>query len=240
MKWKSEKAIVEIKGYGDELSLLLDENSPFDQLELELENLLHKSDSKSFFEGSSIVINSNRILKDEELSRIEFLLKQEGNLRLKKIDKDKQYSQKDIQSKSLENMSNLENQRNKKEIGIVEYLIGQGFQAEESVIIKQTLRSGQNIRSRKSVILLGDINPGAEVISAKDIIVLGTLRGMAHAGATGDIESKIISLKMQPTQIRIADIVTRPPVGDKSPSVPEIAFVEDNHIVMEEFPKVRK
>ncbi len=97
-----------------------------------------------------------------------------------------------------------------------------------------TVRSGQNIASDGHLVVLGDVNPGAEVSANGNVIVLGALRGLVHAGAGGDRNALVIALGLSPTQIRIADIITRAP--DDNPAVvfePEIACVRDNKIYID-------
>ena len=56
----------------------------------------------------------------------------------------------------------------------------------ETVIVPRTVRGGGRVESSASVVIIGDVNAGAEVVAEDDIIVLGTLRGLAHAGSSGN------------------------------------------------------
>jgi septum site-determining protein MinC len=99
------------------------------------------------------------------------------------------------------------------------------------LIIKNTCRSGTRIVSHSDCVILGDVNPGAEVLAVGDVIIFGNLRGVAHAGATGDRSARIWALSIEPNQIRIADIVAVPPKGGKpTPRRFEIAEIQDNVI----------
>lgn len=89
---------------------------------------------------------------------------------------------------------------------------------EGPLIVRHTCRSGSRIFSQSDCLILGDVNPGAEVIAIGDIIVFGALRGMAHAGAGGDMGAKIWALSIEPSQLRIGDRVTALPKGRKSNS----------------------
>jgi septum site-determining protein MinC len=102
---------------------------------------------------------------------------------------------------------------------------------DSTLVIKNTCRSGTRIVSHSDCVVLGDVNPGAEVIAVGDIIIFGNLRGIAHAGATGDRSARIWALSIEPNQIRIADIVAVPPQGGKpTPRRFEIAEIQDNLI----------
>jgi septum site-determining protein MinC len=100
----------------------------------------------------------------------------------------------------------------------------------DALYLQMTVRSGVEIRHPGTVIILGDINPSGIVIADGDIIIWGRLRGVAHAGASGNRESLIMALQMQPTQLRIADAVARSP--EKSPTnfYPEVAHITSEGI----------
>jgi septum site-determining protein MinC len=95
----------------------------------------------------------------------------------------------------------------------------------DALYLQMTVRSGVEIRHAGTVIILGDINPSGIIIADGDILVWGRLRGVAHAGASGNRESLIMALQMEPTQLRIADAVARAP--EKSPTnfLPEVAHI---------------
>ncbi len=99
-----------------------------------------------------------------------------------------------------------------------------------------TVRSGRLLQSEGNLVVLGDINPGSEVVAAGNIVVMGSVRGIVHAGCTGNREAFIVALNLSPTQIRIADIITRPPDDDERKKiVPEKAYIKDETIYIEEY-----
>lgn len=95
----------------------------------------------------------------------------------------------------------------------------------DPLYLQTTLRSGADIRHNGSVIILGDLNPGSSVVADGDILVWGRLRGLAHAGAKGNGRCLIMALQMEPTQLRIADFVARPPETPPTEYYPEVAYV---------------
>jgi septum site-determining protein MinC len=101
---------------------------------------------------------------------------------------------------------------------------------DHPLYLQNTVRSGVEIRHPGTVIILGDLNPGGTVIAAGDIFVWGRLRGVAHAGAQGNRQSRIIAIQMQPTQIRIADLLARAPEQQPSQFEPEIAYITPDGI----------
>jgi septum formation inhibitor MinC len=102
-------------------------------------------------------------------------------------------------------------------------------------VLYGTIRSGQRIETEHSLIVFGDINSGAELVAGGDIVVLGNLRGIAHAGAYDETGGGrvIFALNLQPTQLRIGMTISRG--SSESGSVPEVARVEGNLIIVEPY-----
>jgi septum site-determining protein MinC len=94
----------------------------------------------------------------------------------------------------------------------------------DPLYVKMTVRSGTEIRHPGSVIIFGDVNAGGEVIADGDILVWGKLKGMAHAGAKGNLRATIVALHLEATQLRIGDYVARVDVPTTQYS-PEISYV---------------
>ncbi len=95
----------------------------------------------------------------------------------------------------------------------------------EPLYLKNTIRSGEEIFHPSSIIIFGDVNPGATIIAHGEIFVWGALKGIAHAGARGNRQALIMALRMEPTQIRIADLVARAPDNPPENHIPEVAYV---------------
>lgn len=95
----------------------------------------------------------------------------------------------------------------------------------EPLYMQLTVRSGVEIRHPGTIVILGDLNPGGAVVAAGDIFVWGRLRGIAHAGASGNRNCRIMALQMEPTQLRIADVVARAPGTPPAQFYPEVAYV---------------
>lgn len=109
----------------------------------------------------------------------------------------------------------------------------EGITEDNCLFIERTLRSGKSINFNGHVLVIGDVNPGAEIIATGNIVVLGALRGVAHAGAAGDRKALVTAYYLNPTQLRIADHVTRAPDEEVAWRGPEIARISDGKIVVE-------
>ena len=100
----------------------------------------------------------------------------------------------------------------------------------------RTLRSGTAIRFDGDVIVFGDVNPGAQIIATGNVLVLGSLRGMVHAGASGDENAIILGFDLRPTQLRIGRKIAIAPNEDAASGTnPTVARVRDDKIVLDPY-----
>ena len=101
-------------------------------------------------------------------------------------------------------------------------------------VVTGTIRSGIRVDFEGSIVVLGDVNGGAEVVAEGNIIVLGNLRGFAHAGAKGNRSAFIAANTINPTQLRIGDIIMRNFQDKKEVgNTYEIASIKLGEIVIE-------
>ena len=115
-------------------------------------------------------------------------------------------------------------------------------ESHDALLVRRTLRSGQMVRYPAAVVVLGDVNPGAEIIAGGDIIVLGSLRGLVHAGATGNDDAVVCALTLSASQLRIGSHIAMAPETKqknryrffrRTLPMPECARVQDGSIVVE-------
>ena len=101
---------------------------------------------------------------------------------------------------------------------------------DDLTIHRGTLRSGDHLQCQGSVLLLGDLNPGARISAGGHVLVWGRLRGVAHAGAQGDRNARIVAMHLRPLQLRIADAVARGPADPPADGQAEAAYLVDGEI----------
>ncbi|AFM43154.1 septum site-determining protein MinC [Desulfosporosinus acidiphilus SJ4] len=111
--------------------------------------------------------------------------------------------------------------------------VDEGMVSGQCLFVERTMRSGKSVQFEGHVVVLGDVNPGAEIIATGNIVVLGSLRGVAHAGATGERTASVSAYHLAPTQLRIADLVTRAPDEESEERGPEIARIKDDRLIVE-------
>ena len=98
-----------------------------------------------------------------------------------------------------------------------------------------TLRSGQEVSFNGNIVVIGDVNPGALLRAKGNIVVLGSLRGVAQAGIGGNKYAVVAAYSLLPTQLRIAEMIVRPPDDDMQYKLPEIAKIVDGRVVIEPY-----
>ena len=101
------------------------------------------------------------------------------------------------------------------------------IESSETKFFKSSLRSGQKIEFEGSIVILGDVNYGAEVVAEDNIVVLGVLRGMAHAGAKGNVDAIIAAHRIDSPQIRIASKIRERSNDEIENSAYTYAFVNE-------------
>lgn len=183
------------------------------------QTLVHKfQEAKGFFNQAKYIIDEKNDFNEDQMKRIEALFSAHGMTRQEIVEK-------------LTPISHITSVEKKAESEI--------FQASQNaVLIARSLRSGQKVYVQGDAVLRGDVNPGAQVIATGNIIIFGACRGIAHAGVQGDENSFVMACKLIPTQIAIADKISRAPeeADSKDEQVyPEIAYISDHHIVVEPY-----
>lgn len=102
----------------------------------------------------------------------------------------------------------------------------------ETVIVPKTVRSGTRVEATGSAIIFGDVNAGAEVVANGDVVVLGLLRGLAHAGASGNENAIIWAQTILAPQLRIAGLLAQSGVEGEAATGPEIAKITGGQIML--------
>lgn len=201
-----------IKGSKNGIVVHMDASAPFAEL-LSLVEQKFNSSKKFFNSGSLTVSFAGRTLSDEE--------------------------EKTLRDAIMEVLGNTEiafvpYEMPKKSIAEVDFY---GVEEGLTKFHQGLVRSGQQIASEGNLVVIGDANPGSELLAGGNIIVMGALRGIVHAGCKGNRSAIVVALNLCPTQLRIADIITRSPDGQVQTDklMPEIAFIRDDMIYIDDY-----
>ena len=224
---------VQIKNEDDRLLLILPSEAetnldlPWSEVWQELKHLLQGREQSWQPETEVCLVASDRLIDNRQLQSVEQTLK-EVDLKLISVSTSRRqtavaaatagYSVEQNKQTNLALFDSSQSDSNSTEL------------LAEPLYLRHTIRSGVEIRHSGTIIVCGDLNPGGAVIAAGDIFVWGRLRGVAHAGARGNRQSRIMALQMEFTQLRIANTVARSPQNLPQNFEPEVAFVNDKGI----------
>ncbi|OPA80348.1 septum site-determining protein MinC [Paenibacillus selenitireducens] len=111
----------------------------------------------------------------------------------------------------------------------------------EMKIMTGVVRSGQVLHHVGNLLFLGDVNPGGIIHCTGDIYIMGSLRGMAHAGFEGNENAIISASYFSPTQLRIADVISRPPdEWEIKESNMEFAYLQEGQMQIDKISNISR
>ena len=192
-----DKQCVILKGRRDGISILLDDKADFNLIKDVLRDRV--AGSRGFFDGAKATVNfKGRKLTAQEEAVLLDIIQYEANLNVDMPAPDEKDLPKNLRLIPASPP------------GIVPA-------QSDTFYYRGGVRSGQTIRQNGSVVVIGDVNPGGEIKATGNIIILGALKGTAWAGAPGDTggdtDCFVSAADFQPTQIRIANVITYIPEG---------------------------
>lgn len=223
METKLNGASVIFKGTVNGLTIILREEDTFEDILKEMEVKILTAGR--FFKGAVLNVNyKGKFLTEAEKKEIVDLLVRKSGAEIKSF-------QKEI-SKFEENQNKQEKANNyiTNRFGIFD-----GVDTGITKFHKGTVRSGQKISFDGNLVIFGDVNPGGELVASGNIIVLGALRGIVHAGADGNLNSIVAAFNLQPTLLKIANVITRSPDEkyNKDNLIPEMAYIKDELVYID-------
>jgi septum site-determining protein MinC len=205
--------VVTIKGVKDGLVFLLDDSCEFELLVAELR---HKLDHKqsNIWSGPEVRVQvklGKRTISEEQKEEIRRIIGQHDNLLIQSMESD------------------------------IPAPTEQKSEDERISILRGVVRSGQTVHHEGNLLFLGDVNPGGAIVCTGDLFVMGSLKGIAHAGSEGDLEAIIAASYMRPTQLRIADIFSRPPdEWGIEEAYMEFAYIRDGKMEIDKLAHVQR
>lgn len=212
------KQFVMIKGTNEGLVFQIDDTCSFDAAYEELSFKLKDGEPHRDHSDVSVIVKVGyRYLQREQEEKIRHLLETDFNFRIEKIES---------------------NVVSKDEVV--------AWQEENEVkAISRTVRSGQELAVKGDLLLVGNVNPGGIVKATGNIYVMGNMFGIAHAGSDGNERAIIVATFMNPSQLRIANYISRAPDYESDGVHQECGYVdnEKSKIVIDKLqniPAIRK
>ncbi|WP_028783349.1 septum site-determining protein MinC [Thalassobacillus devorans] len=197
----ANQQLITIKGTRDGLILKIDDQCAYENV---LEELKEKLSLNALLEEDRLIsVNiqlGNRYVTREQKETLKKVVRENQNLVVGKIES---------------NVLTIEEASEWKKHAEVKPLV-------------RVVRSGQVINVEGDLLLIGDVNPGGKVMASGNIFVMGSLRGIAHAGVDGDSRAVIAASYMQPSQLRIADAISRAPDHETEGVYMECGYLNEN------------
>ncbi|CDO01741.1 septum site-determining protein MinC [Oceanobacillus picturae] len=179
-----KKQFITIKGTKEGLTLFVDDSCTFEHALNELREKIHASRPKHDEPVVSVKVKlGNRYVQEEQKEILR-----------KIIAEDERFTIDSIVSDVVRRDEALQWQ-----------------EASEVKTVNRIIRSGQVLEVTGDLLLIGDVNPGGKVVSTGNIYIMGRLNGIAHAGINGDKQAFITASYMKPSQLRIAEYISRAP-----------------------------
>lgn len=210
-----DENLVIFKGKKEGIYIYIKEGN-FQNIKKQLEEKLEKA--KVFFQGGKVKCIKGKKLSLEEKKELTLLIQSKYGI-------------------SVDEKCNSEEKKETvSEINVHSEKFFEGIKEGKTKFIRATIRSGQYIEYDGNLVILGDVNAGAEVKAKGNIIILGALRGIAHAGCDGNKDAIVAAFSLQPTQLRIAEIIARSPDDETDkPKWPEVASIKDGKMLIEPY-----
>ncbi len=220
-----EENNISFKATANGLILIMREEDDFDSI---YEHVARKLESSGrFFKGASLAVKyRGKKLNPDEEQKIIKLISEKADAEIQSFEEDSSVNEPEPEE--------IDKSREKPKLRLMHF---KGLEEGMTRFYRGTVRSGQLVSFEGNLVVIGDVNPGGEVIATGNVVVMGSLRGMVHAGADGNKEAVVAALSLQPTQLRIADVITRPPDTKETRQglIPELAFVKDELVYIERF-----
>lgn len=181
---QDKKPLVTIKGNREGLTLLIDDDVPFEEVLIELNDKLQSTERQVNEPIVSVKVQAgNRYLDKSMRNKLEKMIEENNHFKIEAMESNVVHRDEALRWKD----------------------------ESEIKVESRVVRSGQVLSVNGDLLLIGDVNPGGKVMATGNIYILGNLYGIAHAGYKGNQHTFIAASFMKPTQLRIANYISRAP-----------------------------
>lgn len=222
---------VQFQGTRNGLLVRFDDEGDFDRLKELLAEKLNTA--RKFFHGSAITLDvGSRVLTSEQLLEIEAMFTSRYGIRVLQVVNGLAAGEGPGEGGEAPSPGQAAAGGARPRGALPGAELSEG----DTLLVRRTVRSGQRIAYDGNIVVLGDVNPGGELVASGDVLVMGALRGVVHAGARGNERAVVLAIRLQPTQLRIANVIGRAPDEQGNGStLPEIARIRDGEIVIDPY-----
>ncbi|MDY0405451.1 septum site-determining protein MinC [Virgibacillus sp. 179-BFC.A HS] len=194
------KQVIAMKGTRDGLTLFLDDSCSFEQLVAELQEKINMSKTGKNEQTTTVVVKlGNRYLANGQKQKIASIIEDGNYFQVESFESDVIHLEEAVKWKEQSDVK----------------------------IFNKIVRSGQVLTVTGDLLLIGDVNPGGRVEASGNIYVLGRLFGVAHAGKDGDKKAVIAASYLNPSQLRIAEYISRAPDYESDGVMMECGYIDE-------------
>ncbi len=221
----AKRRAVNIAGRGSDVAFIIDEDSPMEKVTQDLAKQLSGRRGALFSQGGVSVNTGRRSLTEGEKAVIRRIFEENSGLTVSRfvstigdyVVESEEYPEDTSRRYPWRYAMRRSSARTEALDRVLSRLAG-GNQRNraQALLIRSTFRSGESIHHYGDVVVLGDVNPGSEIKADGDIVVMGALKGLPHAGASGDNKAAIIALEIASPRIRIGDCEAAAPATRKN------------------------
>nr|WP_284139887.1 septum site-determining protein MinC [Virgibacillus sp. LDC-1] len=195
-----KKQLITIKGTREGLTFVIDDSCSFEEAYIELGEKMSISLNQKEEPIVPVVVRlGNRYIHSEQKEKIKNLIEAQNR-----------FSVQSFESDVISKQDALLWQENST------------IKVENCIV-----RSGQVLEVTGDLLLIGDVNPGGKIMATGNIYILGSLQGIGHAGTLGDRNAIIAASYMKPSQLRIADYISRAPDYESEGVFMECGFIDE-------------
>ncbi len=211
----SESRVVNITGRGSDISFIINEDAPIDKVAQELAKQLSERQGALFSKGGVSINSGRRSLTAKEKAVIRKVFEENSGLKVSHFistigdyvieseeypgEPPRQQPWRFLTRRGAAAGGDASNSI------LTDLTRGNRRNNTHAMLIQSTFRSGESVHHYGDVVVLGDANPGSEIKADGDIVVMGALKGLAHAGASGDNKAAIIAFEIVSPRIRIGN-----------------------------------
>lgn len=201
------KSSVTLKGRKAGFQIILESSASFETIIEEMENLKHqlKKDTKAGHELKFHVKTGRRELSPDEKEKVRSVLEDEF-FKIVSFDAD---------VLSFDQAEML-------------------HQKTRPMLQVRTVRSGQILEAEGDLLLVGQVHPGGTVRATGSIYIIGELKGIAHAGFSGDESAIVLADFRYNAQARIGGnvhLIEKTEEKGEASDEAQFVYVNDLHII---------
>lgn len=194
------KQLITMKGTREGLTLFLDDSCSEEQLIHELREKIKSAKTGKLDQTTAVVVKlGTRYMTDEQKEGITGIIEEGDFFKVESFEADVIHLQEAFRWKEESNIN----------------------------VFNKVVRSGQVLAVTGDLLLVGDVNPGGKVEASGNIYIMGRLNGIAHAGTEGDKQAIIAASYLNPTQLRIAEYISRAPDYESDGVMMECGYIDE-------------